>query len=766
MSSINCPPSQILNRYVRGELSVDEADLLVEHLDTCVDCDHTLAKLESNVVLPLREQNPARVCFADEPQCRELVGKLQDRGASRRDRFRAEMSEPPDRIRDYELLERIGQGAIGVVFRARHSHLNKLVAIKLLMKRTGEDEAIEARFQREMRAVGSLEHPHIVRALDAGICDGNSFLVMELVDGIDIARLASSHDKLPVADACEIARQAALGLHHAHQQGLVHRDVKPSNLMLTCPNNNAPLVKVLDLGLATIQDQADELHLTDAGQLMGTLEYMAPEQAEDTRCVDHRADIYSLGATLYRLLTGHLPFCDRDYQKPAQRLRALTQSAPPSVATQRDGLPPELVELVDQMLSRDPAARPATMREIATRLAVFSSPHRLDALLDEQNLKRSPEPQRIDPSHSTPAEHVRSEPSQTLAAGRPHKRRLFILIVFLLLSVSAGIMWVRSNQGHIELKSVDSSAKPAIVISAGTSPKRVDTVSESNSNQPTPPHADDERELARQIIASGGVVVFVDSETGKATSQISQIEDFPQGPFTIREIHWSRPDARRFSESGRLTIQAVDGQTGITNEAIGRLMKLLATCEDLRHLGLQTTDGRVTDHAVKHLSELSQLTSLMIGFPLLTNNGLDSLTDNTTLKELWIVSPRFTDRIWDKLAAMEHLESITVSAAGSDQKMWLTGVGISILRDHPKLNKLSIQSCKLSDAGVREIGQLTQLEHLDLYNTSLNDDHIRHLADLRGLKSLGVLETQVTQTGVAFLKQVLPNCQISAGEVQ
>ncbi|MCA9223825.1 MAG: protein kinase, partial [Planctomycetales bacterium] len=183
MSSINCPTSQVLNRFVRGELSVDEADLLVEHLDTCVDCDHTLAKLESHVILPSLDEDPVQARFAAEPQCRELVGKLQDRGASRRDRFRAEMSAPPDRIRDYELLERIGQGAIGVVFRARHTHLNKLVAIKLLMKRTGDDEAVEARFQREMRAVGGLEHPHIVRALDAGVCDGISFLVMELVDG-------------------------------------------------------------------------------------------------------------------------------------------------------------------------------------------------------------------------------------------------------------------------------------------------------------------------------------------------------------------------------------------------------------------------------------------------------------------------------------------------------------------------------------------------------------------------------------------------------
>ncbi|MCA9164670.1 MAG: protein kinase, partial [Planctomycetales bacterium] len=530
-----------------------------------------------------------------------------------------------------------------------------------------------------------------------------------------------------------------------------------------------PFVKVLDLGLATIQDQADELHLTDAGQLMGTLEYMAPEQAEDTHGVDHRADIYALGVTLYRLLTGHLPFSDREYPRPAQRLRALTQSTPPSVATQREGLPRGLIEIVDQMLARDPAARPSSMQEVATRLEEFSSPHRLDALLDQEPLGANPEPQRTDQPHATPSEQVRSETSHTLAAGRPHKRHFFILIVLLLLSVSAGIMWVRSHKGHIEIKSVDSSAKPVVDVPPGASSRKAEMVADNRSEAPVPPQSsnereDNERELARQIIASGGAVVFVDAETGNVTARVSQVEDIPHGRITIRNIDWNNPDARRFSDSGRLSIQMASGQPGMTNEAIGHLTTLLAPCKDLRHLGLQTPDDRVTDDAVKHLGGLSQLTFLMVGFPLLTDNGIDRLTDNTTLKELWVVSPRFTDRIWVKLAAMEHLESITISAAGSDQRMWLTGVGITVLRDHPKLKKLSIQSCKLSDVGVREIGQLTQLEHLDLYNTSLNDEQIRHLADLRGLKSLGVLETQVTQTGVGLLERALPDCLISSTE--
>jgi serine/threonine protein kinase len=187
----------------------------------------------------------------------------------------------------YQLLEKLGSGGMGTAYKARHSKLKRLVAIKILLPDRVTDRTTVARFHREMEAIARLDHPHIVRAYDAGEDGGTHFLVMEFVDGIDLSKLVRCLGPLPVADACELIRQAAVGLQHAHETGLVHRDIKPSNLILSVAGSrNAPgggaqpeqvTVKILDLGLALLHGErpaGDEL--TASGQVMGTVDYMAP----------------------------------------------------------------------------------------------------------------------------------------------------------------------------------------------------------------------------------------------------------------------------------------------------------------------------------------------------------------------------------------------------------------------------------------------------------------------------------------------------------
>jgi serine/threonine protein kinase len=213
----------------------------------------------------------------------------------------------------YQLLEKLGEGGMGAVYKALHTKLEKVVALKVLKvlpaNRLQNPNAI-SRFEREMRAVGKLNHVNIVAAHDAGEIDDKHYLVMELVDGIDLSELMRRVGPLNSADACELIRQAAVGLQHAHGRGMVHRDIKPSNLMLARTEDGEPLVKVLDMGLALLDDQqtAARRELTTTGQMMGTLDYMAPEQGSDSHVVDIRADIYSLGATLFKLLCGKSPF--------------------------------------------------------------------------------------------------------------------------------------------------------------------------------------------------------------------------------------------------------------------------------------------------------------------------------------------------------------------------------------------------------------------------------------------------------------------------
>src|SRR5262249_10843983 len=258
--------------------------------------------------------------------------------------------------------------------------------LKVLPAERLADPQAVTRFEREMRAGGKLQHPNIVAAHDAGEIDGTHYLVMELVEGADLASLGRDRGPLPIAQACQLDRQAALGLAHAHQHGLVHRDIKPSNLMLAraAQSGAPPTVKVLDLGLALLNDGHVEAagELTSTGQVMGTIDYMAPEQGTDTHMVDIRADIYSLGATLYKLLTGQVPFAGAQYDTAVKKLMALATKDPPPLESLRRACPPALATLVHQMLGKNPDSRPASPATLAAILEPFARGAKLRALLD------------------------------------------------------------------------------------------------------------------------------------------------------------------------------------------------------------------------------------------------------------------------------------------------------------------------------------------------------------------------------------------------
>src|SRR5262249_45526423 len=233
----------------------------------------------------------------------------------------------------YRLLERVGEGGMGQVFKARHQSMGRIVALKVIRKDRLENEVAVKRFRREIQIVGQLAHPNIVLAFDADAVGQSHFFAMEFVDGIDLSRLVKQSGPLPVAQACDYIRQAAMGLQHAHERGLVHRDIKPGNLLLAKADSGIngtssragrgkrtggaagkPLIKILDMGLARLScfdEDSTTMQLSQDGTVMGTPDYMAPEQGKNSHLVDWRADIYSLGCTFYYLLTGQMPFPPR-----------------------------------------------------------------------------------------------------------------------------------------------------------------------------------------------------------------------------------------------------------------------------------------------------------------------------------------------------------------------------------------------------------------------------------------------------------------------
>jgi serine/threonine protein kinase len=277
----------------------------------------------------------------------------------------------------YRILEPIGKGGMSRVFKAEHIGMGRDVAVKILASELVQTEKARQLFQHEVKVAARLHHPNIVTAYDSNQVGDKYFLVMEYVDGPNLQDLVDEDGPLPVGIACDLIRQAALGLQYAHERGMVHRDIKPSNLLIQRQNPMGPgcLVKILDFGLA-------RLHYTDAetGEskntvkldgrtVMGTPDYLSPEQARDLHSVDIRSDLYSLGCTFYFLLTGRPPFPGG---KALEKLVKHFTEMPQPIAELRADLPSGVVDIVENLMAKNPLERYQAPLDVALALVPFS----------------------------------------------------------------------------------------------------------------------------------------------------------------------------------------------------------------------------------------------------------------------------------------------------------------------------------------------------------------------------------------------------------
>jgi serine/threonine protein kinase len=271
---------------------------------------------------------------------------------------------------NYLLLEKIGQGGMGQVFKARHRRMDRIVAVKMLPGDVSKDKAAIARFEREVKAAARISHPNIVSAFDADFANGVHFLVMEYVEGSDLASVVRNQGPLPIARAVDFITQAARGLAAAHAGGIIHRDIKPANLLL----DRNGVVKILDMGLArfeTATDASTQAELTGTGAVMGTVDYMAPEQALSTKSADARADIYSLGCSLFTLLTGRPTY---DGETVTAKLIAHQNKPIPSLRSVRPEIPEALDSLFGKMVQKRVEDRFQTMADVMRAFEKFESP--------------------------------------------------------------------------------------------------------------------------------------------------------------------------------------------------------------------------------------------------------------------------------------------------------------------------------------------------------------------------------------------------------
>jgi serine/threonine protein kinase len=317
----------------------------------------------------------------------------------------------------YRVLGLVGIGGMGAVYKAEHRLMERLVALKVISPSFLQNAAAVDRFHREFKSAARLSHPNVVTAFDAEREGNLHFLVMEFVEGLSLDRLVQQAGKLPVPQACHLMHQAALGLAHAHERGMVHRDIKPHNLMVSRKGH----LKILDFGLARLASEhfaepsgqtggSDRPSATTAGMILGTPDYIAPEQAADARTADIRSDIYSLGCTLYFALTGQPPFPRGSF---VEKLKLHAMSSPTPIRELRPDVPPELARVLDKMLAKQPADRYQAPGELARDLAPLSR----ESKTGEPKGSKQPQPE---PLVSVPAKDAdRLEPIRDPLANLP-----------------------------------------------------------------------------------------------------------------------------------------------------------------------------------------------------------------------------------------------------------------------------------------------------------------------------------------------------------
>jgi formylglycine-generating enzyme required for sulfatase activity len=448
---VSHPSADTLQAYGLGKLDDATAEEVVRHIDSCADCRKAVAELPGDSFLDkLRDAHGRSGTTAPAGQLSWVTNSLQDSQPS---------GSPPPGISNlppellshpqYEIVRELGRGGMGVVYLARHKRLERYEVLKVMSQELSAHPDSRARFEREMQAAARLHHTNVVTAYGTPEAGGLLVFAMEYVEGHDLAKIVKEERggrPLPVQPACLYASQVALGLQHAFERGLVHRDIKPSNLILS-RQGPEHLVKVTDFGLAKARREGEvKTELTETGVMMGTPDYLAPEQVQDAARADIRADIYSLGCSLYFLLAGRPPFQAKSLFGLMQA--HLSQEAMP-LNEVRAEVPAALAAVVAKMLAKDPGQRYQTPAAVVQALAPFIRPG------GERSGAKVPPP----PAAASPVSRAKWGPEAGAPAPAARANRLLLggagLAVLLLALIglwAAGVFRVQTADGILVIE--------------------------------------------------------------------------------------------------------------------------------------------------------------------------------------------------------------------------------------------------------------------------------------------------------------------------
>jgi serine/threonine protein kinase len=659
----------------------------------------------------------------------------------------------------YRLVDKLGEGAMGQVFKAHHVPMNRTVALKVIRKeRLANPDAVR-RFYREVQAAAQLVHPNIVLAYDAGQAGTIHYFAMEYVEGSDLARLVKEHGPLPIAQACDYIRQAALGLQHAHERGLVHRDIKPHNLLVTHASSKA-VVKILDMGLARFQGLTGPEHaLTQSGAVIGTPDFIAPEQALKAAAADIRSDLYSLGCTLHYLLTGQAPHQGASLTEIL--LKHQLEAALPA-QQQRPDTPDDLQAILNRLMAKRPEERFQTPAEVADALAPFCQPgataskrvlrHRpadrneeetewsfSEALPGNRNLTRTASLAQTDRTAwlsqaLARKKHGASQAGSVirtwLVAGAIVLATAIALIALMLLLTGNDRRNEPDRDAVANSKAAKQPPKPPKNAEGARpqpapapAPRKPREAEPQPANPPNPPApavlpeglAAAHRQAATWALKLGGRVHV---RGGRELAGPAFVAALPREDFVI--------DTIRFDP--QLKIPDTDLQP----------LRGLARLTSLDLSGIE-----VADASLRHLQDLPDLERLTLP-PTVGNEGIKHLKDLTSLQFLFLASTRVTDSGLEHLTGLTNLMSLNLNETAVSDK------GLAWLGRLPQLKIIELRHALITDAGMEHLKGLTTLEALHLTATRVRGPGLAFLPEA-SLKDLWLDQTRVTREGLQLV---------------
>ncbi len=705
-----------------------------------------------------------RLAASDLPgEAREIASRLVTEG--KLTRYQASVllkaSKDPLLVDNYVILDTLDTGGMGLVFKALHRSMNRVVALKLLPAAMMSAHDTVKRFQREVQAAASLSHPNIVAAYDADESAEIAYLVLEYVEGANLFRLVKEQGPLPVARACNYVRQAATGLAYLHSRGIIHRDVKPANLILA----NDGTVKLLDMGLVRFASSEDlssvetDQELTQAGIVIGTVAYMSPEQALDTRSADQRSDIYSLGCTLFFLLTGRSLYHEETGMKT---LLAHREQAVPSIRVFCEEAPVSLDAVFRTMVAKRPADRLQSMTEVVAAL---------DACVPglATNSPAAIAPRSVPRANLTRASLARRWPrwrSSPLRIG---------LAIALLASLAGGtylagvLIRIKTKQGTTEIH-VDDPDAEVTVTHAGTQSANSQSLSNGRKRTATfkaetksaaYPVPREDRELARrlaeiqklqvenQILRSEADAVRARGQDGAQAARSPGARS--EEPFSARPSYGASPE-----HGGH--IFSVDRQVA---SWVSNFPSAFVCLRDNPTKAVQPIEGFRAEEAAIAAIFIDQRSETPNRYHDADVERLASLHD---LKWLSLRGPNVTDGLVVRLKTLKGLEGLSLARAK------ITDDCLPALAELTHLSYLDLSDCSgITDAGLQRLAKLKSLNDRTLATSS---SEVKRAWLLLGgeftpgpLPKLGLDGTATTAAGLVQLQQALPACAIYARHI-